>query len=365
MTMRQLQSFVPLAQQDDHALRDRQAKHRRSVRRRWVIVAGLAVLAMTAGLFDLFTGPAAIPATQVLLGLWDPDSLSLPMQVVLWQVRMPVAIMALLVGIALALAGAEMQTILNNPLAEPFTLGVSSSAALGAALAIVLGWGVPGAGTAWLVSANAFLFALAALLFIQLLAQWRGAQAQTLVLFGIAIGFAAGALLSLLQFMANEDALQQLVFWSMGSLARADWHSVAMLASVLAVTLPFSWRAAGRLTALRLGEERASSFGVDVASARRWALVRISLLAATAVAFVGTVGFVGLVGPHVARMIVGDGHRHLLPASALIGATLMAVASVASKMLIPGTMLPIGIVTALVGLPVFMALMLRRRGGRQ
>jgi len=365
MTMHPIHSIAPIARHDEQALRGRQAEHRRRVRQRWIIIAGLAALAMAAGLLDLFTGPAALAPAQVLQGLWTPDSLSLPMQVVLWQVRMPIALMALLVGVALALAGAEMQTILNNPLAEPFTLGVSSSAALGAALAIVLGWGMPGAGTAWLVSANAFLFALAALLFIQLLAQWRGAQAQTLVLFGIAIGFAAGALLSLLQFMANEDALQQLVFWSMGSLARADWHSVVMLAAVLALTLPFSWRAAGRLTALRLGEERASSFGVNVASARRWALVRISLLAATAVAFVGTVGFVGLVGPHVARMIVGDGHRHLLPASALVGATLMAVASVASKMLVPGTMLPIGIVTALVGLPVFMALMVRRQGGRQ
>src|SRR5690554_2942029 len=114
-----------------------------------------------------------------------------PMQVVLWQVRLPVALMALLVGASLALAGAEMQTILNNPLAEPFTLGVSSSAALGAALAIVLDWGIPGMDAGWLVPANAFVFALGTLLLLQLLAHWRGAHAQTLVLFGIAIGFAA------------------------------------------------------------------------------------------------------------------------------------------------------------------------------
>src|SRR5690606_3141881 len=127
------------------------------------------------------------------------------------------------------------------PLAEPFTLGVSSSAALGAALAIVLDWGIPGIPTDWLIPANAFVFALGTLLLLQLLAQWRGAQAQTLVLFGIAIGFAAGALLSLLQFVASEDALQQLVFWNMGSLARAHWQSVAVLAVVVCVTLPFSW----------------------------------------------------------------------------------------------------------------------------
>lgn len=349
---------------DNEALHSRWAAHRRVVRRRWLIVAGLALLAVAAGFCDLFTGPAALPPGQILRGLFDPEALTRPMQVVLWQVRMPVALLALLVGAALALAGAEMQTILNNPLAEPFTLGVSSSAALGAALAIVLGWGIPGTDAAWLVPANAFVFALGSLLLLQLLAHWRGAHAQTLVLFGIAIGFAAGAFLSLLQFIASEDALQQLVFWNMGSLARADWQSVAILAAVMALTLPFSWRAAGQLTGLRLGEERARSFGIDVASLRRWALVRVSLLAATAVAFVGTVGFVGLVGPHVARMLIGDGHRHLLPASVLIGASLMALASVASKMLVPGVVLPIGIVTALVGLPVFMGLMLRRRGDR-
>ncbi len=362
--MQAYRGIAPAPRADNAVIQARWALHRRIVRRRWLIVAGLAVLTVAAGLADLLTGPAALRPAQVIQGLLNPDTLTVPMQVVLWQVRMPVALMALLVGAALALAGAEMQTILNNPLAEPFTLGVSSSAALGAALAIVLGWGVPGTDAAWLVPANAFVFALASLLLLQVMAQWRGAQAQTLVLFGIAIGFAAGAVLSLLQFIASEDALQQLVFWSMGSLARADWHSIAILSAVLALTAPFSWRAARRLTALQLGEDRARSFGINVPSLRRWALVRISLLAATAVAFVGTVGFVGLVGPHVARMIVGDGHRHLLPASVLIGAAMMALASVAGKMLVPGVMLPIGIVTALVGLPVFMGLMMRRRGGR-
>ena len=349
---------------DDSSLSARWLEHRRFDRKRRMLVAALALIAVCAGLLDVFTGPAALNPLQILQGLFDPDALTRPMQVVLWQVRLPVALLALFVGAALALAGAEMQTILHNPLAEPFTLGVSSSAALGAALAIVWDWDVVGVDPTWLVPANAFIFALGSLLLLHLLTHWRGANAQTLVLFGIAIGFAAGAFLSLLQFVASEDALQQLVFWNMGSLARADWPSVATLAGVMAVTLPFSWRAASQLTSLRLGEERARSFGIDVISLRRWALVRASLLAATAVAFVGTVGFIGLVGPHVARMLVGDSHRYLLPASVLVGSALMALASVVSKVLINGVLLPIGIVTALVGLPVFMGLTLRRRGGR-
>lgn len=348
----------------DSARTERWANYRQQLRQRWWIIAGLAVITVFAALCDLITGPAGLSLQQIWHGLWAPETLSRPLQVILWDVRLPLTLMALLTGASLALAGVEMQAILNNPLAEPFTLGVSSSAALGAALAIVLGWTLPWVPGHWLVPVNAFLFALGSLALLQFLAYWRGLQAQTLVLFGIAIGFAAGAMLALLQFIAREDTLQQLVFWNMGSLARADWQSVAILAAVLALILPFSLKAAVQLTALRLGEERAQSFGINVKTLRRWSLLRISLLAATAVAFVGTIGFVGLVGPHLARLMVGDNHKYLLPASILAGAAMLALASLASKLLVPGITLPLGIVTALVGLPVFMGLMLRPRGAR-
>ena len=181
-----------------------------------------------------------------------------------------------------------------------------------------------------------------------------------LVLFGIALVFTFQALLALVQFVASADALQQLVFWGMGSLARANWSTVSLLAAAVASVLPFSLAASWRLTALRLGEERARSYGIDVGRFRFVALLRISLLAATAVAFTGTIGFVGLVGPHIARLLIGEDHRFLLPASALTGAVMMSAASVASKSLVPGLLLPVGIVTSLVGLPVFFALLTRQ-----
>lgn len=337
--------------------------YRASQRRRWCLVALLLALTLSAMLLDITSGPSSLRFMQALHGLWQPDSLPPSLHVVLWDLRLPVTLLAVLVGVALAVAGVEMQTVLGNPLAEPFTLGVSSAAALGASLAIVLNWGIPGLPAAWLVSGNAFIFALGALALLQLFARRPGADAQILVLFGIAIGFAAAALLSLVQFVASEDALQQLVFWSMGSLARADWLGVGLLALVIACVLPFSWRAASAMTALGLGDERARSYGIDVAHLRRWALLRISLLAAVAVALAGTIGFVGLVGPHVARLLVGDGHRHLLPAAALVGALLMVLASVVSKSIVPGVLLPVGIITALVGLPVFVLLVLRRTRG--
>lgn len=339
------------------------ARYHRQNRRRAGLVALLALAALAAVVVDLITGPAGLPLGETLRALAGGE-VSRATSVIVWQVRLPVALMALTVGAALALAGAEMQTVLENPLAEPFTLGVSASAALGAAAAIVLGLSVPGLPAVWAVSANAFVFALGALAILQLMAGLRGGGPEVLILFGIALNFTAGALLSLLQFVASADALQQLVFWTMGSLSASSWPGLVLVALALAGAAPFAFRAAWRLTALRLGEEQARGFGVDVAALRRWALLRVSLLAATAVSMVGVIGFVGLAGPHIARMLVGEDHRYFLPASLLTGALVMSLASTLSKMLVAGVLLPVGLVTSLIGLPIFFALILRGRARR-
>lgn len=337
------------------------AYHRRN-RRRAALVGVMALAACLALITDLMTGPSGLPLSQVWGALTGAEDISRGTRVIVWDVRLPVAVMALLVGAALAMAGAEMQTVLENPLAEPFTLGVSAAAALGAATAIVLGITLPFLPPVWSVSVNAFLFALGALALLQLLGRLRGGGTEVLILFGIALNFAAGAFLSLLQFVASADALQQLVFWTMGSLASANWASAAILALVLACTIPFAFRASWQLTALRMGEDQARSYGVDVTALRRWALLRVSLLAATAVSMVGIIGFVGLAGPHIARMLVGEDHRFLLPASVLTGALVMSLASVLAKLVVPGVLLPVGLVTSLIGLPIFFALILRGRG---
>lgn len=337
------------------------AGHRRHLLRRALTVAALGLLLFAAVIADITTGVSGMGPGTVLGGLIDPDSLTRTQSVILWQVRLPQALIAVLVGAALALAGVEMQTILSNPLASPFTLGVSSAAAFGAALAIVLGLGVPGVSPNWIISANAFVFAFASVLLLQALARMRGAGIETLVLFGIALVFAFNALTAMIQFVASQEALQQLVFWSMGSLARADWNKVGILALVLGVVLPWSLTQAPAMTALRLGEERALSFGLHVPRLRFLSLLRVSLLSATAVAFVGTIGFVGLVGPHLARLLLGEDHRYLLPASALAGALVMSLSSLAGKLLLPGVTVPVGIVTALIGVPAFLALILSRR----
>lgn len=337
--------------------------YRRVLRRRVGLILALLAVCILGGIADIAIGPAGLTISDVVIGLFLPSSADVSINVIVREIRLPVAGMALLVGASLALAGAEMQTILSNPLAEPFTLGVSSSAALGAALAIIFSIGIPGVPAIWILAANSFLFAFGSVLLLLFLARIRGAGPETLILFGIVIGLAAGAILSFIQFLAPAEALQQLVFWSMGSLARADWQSASIIALVLVLVAPFSLAASWKLTVLRLGRDRAQSFGVDVNRLRLFALVRISLLAATAVAFVGIIGFVGLVGPHIARMLVGEDHRFLLPASILTGAAVMSLASIASKSLIPGVLVPIGIVTTLVGLPVLLWLIMKPRGG--
>ena len=337
--------------------------YRRLLARRVCLLLVIGCALLGSVLLDLSTGSSGMGLGQLLQGLLHPQTLDVTDRVIIWNVRLPYTLMAVLVGAALSLAGAEMQAILNNPLASPFTLGVSSAAALGASLVIVFPLSSALLSRDSLVALAAFVFACASMFLLHGMSRLRGAGVETLVLFGIALVFSCNALVALLQLLATEDVLQQLVFWSLGSVARANWDKLGILALVLGLTAPFSLHAASRMTLLRMGEERAQSFGVDVRRLRFFALLRISLLSATAVAFVGTIGFIGLVGPHIARILIGEDQRFLFPASALVGALLLSLSSVVSKVIMPGVIVPVGIVTALVGVPIFVVLVFKR--GRQ
>ncbi|MDT4819737.1 FecCD family ABC transporter permease [Achromobacter agilis] len=337
------------------------AAYRHILRRRAGLIALLLAAIFLALLIDFTVGPSGLPWDELWQTLTAPASADPTTRVIVWDIRLPSALMAALVGMALGLAGAEMQTILNNPLASPFTLGVSSAAAFGASLAIVLQLGVPGIPPGWLIAGNAFLFAMLAALLLDAVTRWGGMNTSAVVLFGIAMLFTFNALVSLVQFMASAEALQNLVFWTMGSLSRSGWAAVGVLAAAFGLALPLAMRQSWKLTALRLGEDRAASFGVDVRRVRVAALARVSLLSSLAVAFVGTIGFIGLVAPHIARRLFGEDHRYYLPGSALVGAVILSLASIASKHLVPGVIVPVGIVTALVGIPFFVSVVLRRQ----
>jgi iron complex transport system permease protein len=337
-------------------------RYRALVWRRQLILAGLSVSLVFSFCVDLALGPAQYGLDDVVRGLLMPDAVPMQVRVVLWEIRMPIALMAIVVGAALAVAGAQMQTILNNPLASPFTLGISAAASFGAALALAFGVAFIPAAIGYVVPANAFVMAMLAALLIHLLSARRGVTVETVVLLGIAMVFTFNALLALVQFFASTEALSAVVFWTMGSLIKATWPKLCFTALVFVVVLPVFVRRAWALTALRLGEEKAASLGVNVRRLRLETLLLVSLLAAIPVAFVGTIGFIGLVGPHIARMLIGEDQRFFLPASALSGALILSVSSVVSKSLIPGTIFPIGVVTSLIGIPFFVSLILSRPG---
>jgi len=337
--------------------------YRATAARRSVLILaalGLVVITFTA---DTVTGPAMLTIRQVISAIIAPiaGARDTTTHVIVWTLRLPMATMALLVGGALGAAGAEVQTILDNPIADPYTLGLSASAGFGAATAILFGQALP-IDPAYAATVAAFSCSLIAA-FVILGISRRHPSIETMVLTGIALLFLAQALLSLLQYLASPEALQTIVFWLFGSLARANWLKVGVVTAVLAMILPLLARDAWRLTALRLGEERARSLGVNVSALRIRIFAAVALLTAVAVSFVGTIGFVGLVAPHVARMLVGEDQRYLLPMSVICGALFLSAASVVSKLAVPGALFPIGIVTSLIGVPCFFTLILRTRRG--
>ncbi|MEM6939072.1 MAG: iron ABC transporter permease [Pseudomonadota bacterium] len=328
---------------------------------RVALVLGAALALLTTVIIDVITGPADLSFWRVAHVIFQPSVASAKEEVIIWDLRLPVAMMAVVVGAMLGAAGAEMQTILNNPLADPFTLGLSSAASFGAAVAIVLGWSViPGVG-ALFVTVNAFAFAMTASMGLFLFTKLRGVTPEAMILVGIAMLFTFNALLAFLQYGASELQLAQLIFWQLGSLARATWAKVGICAVILAIVLPYFLSRSWALTALRMGEDKAAALGVNVNALRLAVLAGVSLLSAVAVSFVGAIAFVGLVGPHIARMIVGEDQRGFLPLSALAGALILSGTSIASKAITPGIVYPIGMITSLIGIPFFVSLILSQR----
>ncbi|MEU6497768.1 iron ABC transporter permease [Streptomyces sp. NPDC046984] len=295
-------------------------------------------------------------ATSVLHRLSGPLGLGHPIgdpfaESTLWQIRMPRVVMSLLVGAVLATAGALMQGVFGNPLAEPGVVGVSAGSALGAAFVIAAGIDILGQFT---VPAAAFLAGLAAVLLVYLLSRSGGrTEVVTLVLTGIAINAVAGAGLAFCMFFGSQTARDQIVFWQLGSLNGSRWTYVGSVAPFAAIGLVGACMMARRLDLLSLGDRAARHLGVNVERLRVTAIVLIAIMVAAAVAFSGIIGFIGLVVPHLMRMAIGPGHRVLIPASMLGGAVLLATADVVARTAIAYADLPIGMLTALVGGPFF------------
>lgn len=336
--------------------------HRRSRRRASVVIVILAVLTGVVLIADLSVGSDGIRIPETMQALLSPSTAPAIEFQIVWEYRMPMTLLAILAGAGLALSGAQMQTILNNPLAEPYTLGVSAAAGFGAALGLVLGVDSLPFGDVLGTAGLAWVFAVISSGVILLVSLTKGGGTETMVLLGIAMVFLFGALLALMQYMASEAQLQQVLFWTLGSLGRAKWSSVALLAVILLAVIPVLLRLSWPLTALRLGSDRAQALGVRVLPLQMAVLLLVSLVAATTVSIAGSIGFIGLVGPHVARLLVGEEHRFFIPASLMTGAIVLCGSSMVGRLLVPGVLLPVGIITAIIGVPLFLTLTLARKG---
>ena len=324
-------------------------------------IALFSILTLFMFILDISTGPLPIDFYDVIKLMLGMDLSNPKYAMIITDVRLPSALMAILVGIFLSLSGAQMQTILNNPMADPFILGISSGASLGAGLAIVLGFSAFGVAGQYMIVGNAFLFAIGASCIVYLISKMRSVTSETMILAGIAIMFGCSAILSILQLLATERALKMLTFWNMGSLTGANWFVIKLFIISLIIVLPFFIKNVWTLTILRLGDENAKSLGVSVESLRIRVLFIVSLLSAVAVSFVGTIGFIGLVAPHIARLMVGEEQRFFIPLTAVMGAFILMCTSYLSKIIIPGMILPIGVITSVVGLPFFMFMILKNK----
>jgi iron complex transport system permease protein len=323
-----------------------------------LLVVGVVASAM---LGQLAVSPAEVVGS-VLRAVGIPNSWAPTDPIVestLWIVRFPRIAMALTVGAALAVAGAVMQAIFGNPLAEPGVVGVSSGSALGAAIAIVLGVTAFGTGS---LAIFAFLGGLGATLLVYFVSRANGrTEVVTLLLTGIAINAFAGAGLAFMLFVADSGSREQIVFWQLGSLNGSRWSEVVIVAIVGMIGTVIAVLLGKRYDLLALGERNARHLGVDVEHLRVGSIVLVALLTGVAVAFVGIIAFVGLVVPHVIRMSIGPSHRALIVASAFGGGALLVYADLLARSVVPGADLPIGLLTSLVGGPFFFFLLFRQR----
>jgi len=304
----------------------------------------LVALALVAFILAIVLGPAGVPLSD----LWGSP--------IFWELRLPRALLAFLVGGALGVAGAALQALVRNPLADPYLLGLSGGAGLGAVAAIALG--LTGA---WALPLAAFLGALGAMLLVYRLGLIGGAELdpRVLVLAGVAVGAFAAAISTAVVSLSEATQLRNAFLWLWGGLSTASWDTVTVMALYVPLPLVVLAAAARPLDLLALGEEPASYLGADVESLKRRVYLAASLLTAAAVAVSGVIGFVGLIVPHMGRLVWGHRHRALLPVSFLGGGTLLAFADTAARTAVAPRELPVGIVTALVGVPVF-AFLLRR-----
>ncbi|MGC0366665.1 iron complex transport system permease protein [Rhodococcus sp. 27YEA15] len=337
--------------------------------RRVIIFSGTAVTLLVS-LWALTFGGNAVGIGDAVSALWAkltfasaPDTGTARLYLQVWELRVPRVLLSLVAGAALAVAGVLFQGLLRNPLVSPYTLGIAPAAAFGASYAIVfIGSGAAGLSSSVWVVIGALTVAIISSIFVLALGATKRGDPSTLILLGIAVTQFFTAATSALQFTADQETLALITQWMWGSVNGAIWSQVLIVAVLFFVAYPFVQRKAGSVNAIAFaGDDAAKSLGVPVAQTRLSLIAVAVVLTAVTISFTGIIGFVGLVAPHIARLLIGSNHRFLLPFSAIVGGLLLVVADSVGRTVLNPAVVPVGIVDALIGAPVFLYLILAKK----
>jgi iron complex transport system permease protein len=334
--------------------------------RKKIVMGGILIIFLLLfGLFSLSIGGHKLSLStiyQALIGKGGNTA-----ELIIWNIRLPRILAAIIAGISLAVSGAVMQCTLRNPLASPYTIGISHGAMFGAAVAIIL-FGIGGAestgkifiNSPYLITVFAFLGSFVAVLVILLLAKLKNFAPETIILAGVTMSslFTAGTMV--MQYFANDLQLAAMVYWSFGDLGRPHWVEVGIMAVFMILSVAYFIYKRWDYNALESGEESAKSLGVNTKKTRLLGMLVASLLVSVNVAFLGIIGFVGLICPHLVRILIGGDYRFIIPISALIGALLLLISDTVARTIISPIILPVGILTSFLGAPVFLYLLIKR-----
>lgn len=335
-------------------------------RRRALVLTAMAALTLLSVGASCFAGVADVTPSRLLatiLPCGAAEPLTSTEFTVLTRLRLPRIVMALLGGMGLGVSGLIMQAITGNSMASPFTTGLSNAAAMGAAVVIVFELRFMGSMQLSTVC-GAFVMALICSALVYGIASARGFGNTTIVLVGIALNYFFSALNSGMQYIANEDKLTSIVNWTFGSLSSSTWAQIGFVGAVLLLTFPWLFSRTWHYNLLSTGDDSALALGVNVRRLRLVSGMMVTLIASSVISFTGVIGFVGLVAPHIARLLVGGDHRTLFPLTALVGGALLVLADLAGRTVASPVVIPVGIVVSFIGVPVFLYLILRERKER-
>lgn len=344
-------------------------KYKEYTSKKIIFFVSSMVILVALGVFSLTIGPADISIPKVisiLIGRRATDSL----YVVVWYIRLPRVLSAIVVGAGLSVAGAVMQSILRNPMGSPYTLGISHAAAFGVAFSIVvLGTGTTHSSLAdaivlnnpYIVTISAFVWSLISTFIILLMVRLKKATPATMILTGVALGSLFTAGYTAMQYFASQTELAAIVFWTFGNIGRVTWRDFGLMLAAVILSVSYFMFKSWEYEALDSGDESAKSLGVDVEQLRIHGMILSCFLTALIVSFAGIIGFVGLVVPHIVRKLIGGNERYLIPSSCILGAILLLASDTAARTIIAPVVLPVGILTSFIGAPLFIYLVIKKR----